>query len=131
MELLHKEDIEILDAFLVELLKTGNLVKSPDYIRYFDILKDWNLINNDSSVSSQDDITLISNGEVTERFVREGGFKKMYEKQLQNEKDNELLRNGKRAEATNSIWTKKTFWLTFGIALAGWIIAFLQYINCH
>lgn len=129
MEPLHKDDIDILDNLVIELFNKGELELGNEYKRFLAILKEWDVINFNLSGSTQDGIFLHSNGVITERFINEGCFKKKFQEQIENAKNEKLLKKGNIVNATNSILTNKTFWWTFGIVIAGFIIALLQYIK--
>jgi len=139
MELLHKDDIKTLDLIINtciknhmvsvkelpdisddELMKMGSN-KETYYKRFFDIIKDSGkaeIMDNRYS-----NIIIYPLVEITQRFVNEGGFTKLYEDQLKKEAYEKIIEKGNIASATNSIWTKKTYWWTFGIAIAGFIIS--------
>jgi len=146
MKQLHKEDIEELDYIINACLEKGiidatelrlpnivkitvdeeiserraNREKIDYYKRFFVIIRNCEI----AIVSTEDfDMKIESIYPDTNRFIEDGSFKKLYEVQLQKEAYQKTIEKGNIASATNSIWTKKTYWWTFGFAIAGLIIA--------
>jgi hypothetical protein len=64
----------------------------------------------------------------TEKFIKAGGVKKVYDDQQKEVKYQEVLREKAINDAVVTRWTKKTYWWTFGIAIAGFIIGVIALI---
>jgi ATP-dependent Zn protease len=138
--LLHKDDLEILDYIISECLKyhgvrSENLkpllngfledikdIKESRYLRYFKIIKEYNIaevtFNLDSSYVRPYDIETL-------RFYKDGGFRKLYDIQ---QTEIELTNHRQEKELNESIlikWHKKTYWWTFIVANLSFIVALL------
>lgn len=139
-QLLHIDDIEILDKIISECLKNGivraeNLkplkegfledvkeIKESRYLRYFSIIQQFDI----AEVTLNLDSAYVRPKEVeTARFFRDGGFKNLYEKQQKEIEIKNRQEEKELNEAVLSKWHKKTYWWTFGIAIAGFILAVL------
>lgn len=145
MKPLHKDDILILDSIIKHCIENGfidaeNLppisnreksrgefnINRTDYQRYFEIIKEWNIAE---VIISIEFFRIKSKGLDTKRFLESGGFKKEYEDQQKEVDRIELLRTKELDDAKISKWTKKTYWLTFVIAILGFVIAVWAFLR--
>jgi hypothetical protein len=60
---------------------------------------------------------------ITEEFLKKGGFVSVYKKQAEIENAAHANRPKLTSKLSTKDWRAKTYWLTFGLALAGFIIA--------
>lgn len=153
MEDLHKDDIEILDLIINQALKKGKIttselpeIKVPEstiksessfedtlvdykltyYKRLFEILKERNSAIVKTSGYSYSIYPILVE---TQRFVDNGGFKNLYEKQQEELRRTEILKRKEIDDAKISKWTKRTYWFTFAIAILGLILAVWAFIR--
>lgn len=153
MNPLHKDDIEILDLIINQALKKGKITTSelPEikvaestiesessfedrlvdnkltyYRRLFEIIKE----RKSASVKiSGYSYNIYPIPVITKRFVDNGGFKNLYEKQQEELRRTEILKRKEIDDAKISKWTKRTYWFTFGFAIAGLIIAIWAFVR--
>ena len=92
------------------------------YKYYFTILSEYDFIKIDVSETSTNMSAKVLTAK-TKRFVEDGGFKQLYKEQVKKEAYNKRINEGNLANASNSIWTKRTYWWTFGIAIAGFVLS--------
>lgn len=135
---IHKDDVSILDNIIgicienniarpenLPPLGTGFMdeikdIKESDYSRYFRIIQDFNV----AEVIISKGMSYVKPLNVdTERFYRDGGFTKLYSEQQKHKKLELILHEKEINEAVLTKWHKKTYWFTFGIAIAGFLIA--------
>lgn len=140
MELLHKDDIEILDIIIKTCLEKHKITldalvlpkivktkpehypnnkwehnqKKEYYSRYIEILKNYSSIVEVTKIAEGYFLEPINPN--TERFIEKGGFLQLYEEQQREEDFNKKINKGKIASARNSIWTNYTFWIMLFIA---------------
>ncbi len=137
---LHKDDVKILDNIIKVCLENGiaqaeNLpdlgngflddikdFKQPEYLRYFKIIQEYDVadvfLTLDSSHVRPYKI-------VTERFKVEGGFKNIFDEQQKIIESRKRQQEKEINEAILSKWHKKTYWWTFCVAIAGFIMALI------
>jgi len=140
---LHKDDIDILDRIIEIAVEKGHAsnknlpsldksdkshldkVKDIEYRPYFKIIEEFEVAH----VSLTLDSAYVQPIELTtERFQKNGGFKEEYRKQQQQLGVEKLQTLKKINDARLSQWHKNTYWWTFGIAIAGFIMAFVSLI---
>ena len=144
MKKIIEEDISILDNIIDIVIENDTInvsklpalgkgflddqpeIKESSYEYYFKILSEYSVVN----VLFDDKFpTRIQRlDKVTDRFKKNGGFRKVFKEQLENEKRDILLNEKEINEAKITKWHKKTYWLTFSIAIAGFLIAILSLI---
>ena len=141
---LHEDDIEILDNIIRKCIE-NNIVRTIDlpppdndfwssmktekesyYRRFFEIIQGLDLA--EAVTNTLDSAYLKPKIPDTERFYNEGGFKKLYEDQQKAIETEKIIQEKERNEAVLLKWHKKTYWWTFGIAMAGFIIATIALI---
>lgn len=151
MDELHKDDIEILDKIIqISLSKERALIddlpKLPEreyqegenlVIESFDrelmyysrLLKIIQLYGVAKVVIGTSNCTISAIPETTQRFLDSGGFRYLFLEQLAERERNKILRQKETDDAMISKWTKRTYWFTFGIAIAGLIVAVIAFIR--
>ena len=139
-----EEDISVLDNIINTVLEKDRInvsqlpalgnsflddqpeVKENSYEYYFKILKKSQVVN---VVIDDSFPTVIETlDKVTERFKQNGGFKSMFERQIENEKLESLKNEKEVNEAHLTRWHKKTYWWTFMLAILGFVIAVISLI---
>ncbi len=147
MELLHKDDIEILDYIIKLCFEQGKITadelvlpksdksmpehyqeerwehrqKLEYYRRYFELLANFTSIV---------DVINTTNGNIaksiiptTERFITSGGFKQLYKDQQEKIRIENILQDKALDEAKVIKWTKKTYWVSVVIVVLSFIIS--------
>lgn len=145
---IHKEDVEYLDLLIKTCLgpKMASIDILPDisddafiksiaddkrdyYQRLFNIIEEYDVAEVMESTKSLPFVNEIA--VVTKRFYDNGGFKNELKVQEHKEKLQKIREQKEIREATIIKWHMKTYWITIGIAIAGFIIAvisvFLQF----
>jgi len=98
-----------------------------DYEPYLEILKEFGVAE---VISSDDRATQVKALSLrTQRFKDNGGFRKVYEEQLQQEKREARTEDREIDEAFLVKWQRYTYWPTFLIAIAGFIMALIALIK--
>ncbi|HUW06113.1 MAG TPA: hypothetical protein VMW01_07615 [Williamwhitmania sp.] len=101
-------------------------IKESSYEYYFKILKESQVVI--VAISENRATQIMELDIITERFNKNGGFRKLFEEQKKKEKL-ELIKNEKEVNEAQLIkWHKKTYWLTFILAILGFIIAVISLI---
>lgn len=140
---LHEDDIEILDNILKICLE-NNIVRTQDlpapdnsfwsnmntekesyYLRFFQIIEKLNIATLTSILESSHLELQIPE---TERFFNEGGFRNLYKIQRKSAETEIIIQEKSINEAVLFKWHKKTYWWTFAIAIAGFLIALIALI---
>jgi len=146
MELIHKNDVEILDYIIDQCLngtiRTQDLkqisnipmgdvdfIMRGDYERYCKIISNAKVA--EINFSSDNDIFIYPIRDITKRFSADGGFKKVYEDQQEEICHQNIIRSKELNEAKLVVWHKNTYWITFFLAIAGIIISIIALITAN
>jgi hypothetical protein len=60
---------------------------------------------------------------VTEEFLKKGGFLAVFKQQMEKEIMAKSHQRESKSKLSKKDWKAKTYWLTFGLALAGFLLA--------
>ncbi len=90
---------------------------------YLSILKYHQQVEPIVSILNADNIA--ARPDITESFIKKGGFKQVYEVLSQmSEKSNK--KQVEKSARTLSDWQQKTYWITFALALSGFILGLIS-----
>jgi len=132
-----KEDATNMDLVLTYLLKNDKARMKSKQIQdllnigldeahriYETILEFHHKVEPTISILNADNIAF--GPEITESFLKKGGFVAVYEQYTKKEIDKTLTSMTIAAESKWLVWQRKTYWFTFTIAILGFVIALIS-----
>ena len=138
---LKKEDVEVLDFILEKISHENSFVTCDDLSKFgtgnppefseSDFEKMMFILNEFKVCKCvfSDDASIIYSNPKTSYFLRQGGFKKIYDDSIIENRHTQILREKELNDAKLSKWQVKYFWYIFAFGLVGGIYSTVEIIK--
>ena len=138
---LKKEDVEVLDFILEKISHENRFVTCDDLSKFgtgnpsefseSDFEKMMFILNEFKVCKCvfSDDANIIYSNPKTSYFLRQGGFKKIYDDSIIENRHTQILREKELNDAKLSKWQVKYFWYIFAFGLVGGIYSTVEIIK--
>lgn len=138
---LKKEDVEVLDFILEKISHENTYLSCDDLSKFTDInpfgfsesefermmfiLNEFKVCN---CIFNKDANSIYANSK-TSYFIKEGGFKKLYDESVIEKQHSKVIRAKELNDAKLSKWQVKYFWYIFSFGLLGGIYSTIEIIK--